>query len=94
MLLDFVYGVNEWLLERDWCRFVLVGLTALFIVASCVGAGFLYKVWRGLRRWPRWSGHRHFSPQLGAGKSGWRVAWRSRAAPTAAAALAVLLALR
>ena len=44
ILLDFVYIVNEYLLERDRCAFVLVVLTALLISGTIVGMGFLYKV--------------------------------------------------
>lgn len=44
LLLDFFYQINQWLLEREQCNFVVIGLTAFFIVGSFVGIGFLYKV--------------------------------------------------
>ena len=44
ILLDFIYAVNEWLLDRDHCAFVLVAASALLIIGSFVGLGFLYKV--------------------------------------------------
>ncbi|GAB4821842.1 hypothetical protein N2152v2_008888 [Parachlorella kessleri] len=43
LLLDFIYRINEWLLERERCSCVIVGLTGLLIVGSFVGSGFLYK---------------------------------------------------
>lgn len=42
IVLDFVYMVNEWLLEREKCAFTLIASSFLFIVASFVGIGFLY----------------------------------------------------
>lgn len=50
LLLDFFYRVNEWLLERRSCNAVTVTLTAICIVGSFVGIGFLYKV-RGSNAW-------------------------------------------
>lgn len=44
VLLDFIYQVNEWLLERDNCAPVLVGVTGVLIAGTLVGMGFLYKV--------------------------------------------------
>lgn len=49
VLLDFVYFVNEWLLERDHCQVALIGLTGALLVGTFVGAGFLYKV----STWPQ-----------------------------------------
>jgi hypothetical protein len=51
--LDFIYQVNEWLLERDHCAVALVALTSLLIIGTCVGMGFLYKV-RVCKRERRW----------------------------------------
>lgn len=44
ILLEFIYVVNEWLLERDQCAWALVASTALLICGSFVGIGFLYHV--------------------------------------------------
>lgn len=44
ILLDLVYSVNEWLLERERCAFTLVSATVLLICGSLVGIGFLYNV--------------------------------------------------
>jgi serine incorporator 1/3 len=47
ILLEFVYAINEWLLERDdaFARVMLVASTLLLIVGSIVGLGFLYTYW-------------------------------------------------
>ncbi|PRW59950.1 putative serine incorporator [Chlorella sorokiniana] len=45
ILLDFIYVVNEWLLERDQCAWALVASTALLICGAFVGIGFLYHYW-------------------------------------------------
>lgn len=42
IILEFVYVVNEWLLEREKCAFTLVVATLLMIAGSFVGIGFLY----------------------------------------------------
>lgn len=57
ILLDFIYQINEYLLERDHCAIALVALTALLIAGTCVGMGFLYKVRAGGRAALR---RRHF----------------------------------
>ena len=44
IILEFVYVVNEWLLEREKCAFTLVAATLLMIAGSFVGIGFLYHV--------------------------------------------------
>lgn len=46
IILDFIYSVNEWLLERKRCAFTLVSATLLLICGSLVGIGFLYNVRR------------------------------------------------
>eukprot|EP00887_Chlorella_sp_A99_P006525 scaffold3.g6525.t1 len=43
ILLDFVYDANDWLLGRPRCAFALVAGSALLIVGSFVGAGFMFK---------------------------------------------------
>lgn len=43
ILLDFIYIVNEWLLDREW-HWAMIIATALLICGSIVGTGFLYKV--------------------------------------------------
>lgn len=47
ILLEFVYVVNEYLLDRDdnLARTALVSLSFLLIVGSLVGIGFLYHFW-------------------------------------------------
>lgn len=42
IILDFIYSVNEWLVERERCAFTLVSATVLLICGSLVGIGFLY----------------------------------------------------
>ena len=37
--------MNEYLLERDACAPVLIGLAGVLIAGSIVGMGFLYKYW-------------------------------------------------
>lgn len=44
ILLDSVYKLNEYLLERDQCAFTLIALTVVMIAGTIVGMGFLYKV--------------------------------------------------
>lgn len=44
ILLEFIYSINEYLLERDNCAFVLITVTGMLIAGSLVGMGFLYKV--------------------------------------------------
>jgi Serine incorporator (Serinc) len=44
ILLDSVYKLNEYLLEREQCAFTLIALTVVMIVGTIVGMGFLYKV--------------------------------------------------
>ncbi len=46
ILLDSVYKLNEYLLERDQCAFTLIALTVVMIAGTFVGMGFLYKVRR------------------------------------------------
>jgi serine incorporator 1/3 len=47
ILLEFIYGMNEYLLERDdrCSAFTLVAASATLIAGSIVGMGFLYKYW-------------------------------------------------
>jgi hypothetical protein len=45
ILLDSVYKLNEYLLEREQCTFTLIALTMVMIVGTIVGMGFLYKYW-------------------------------------------------
>jgi len=45
ILLDFIYNINEYLLERDRAAPILIGLTFILIAGSIVGMGFLYKYW-------------------------------------------------
>lgn len=47
ILLEFIYSINEYLLERDdWIsRTALIFLSFLLIVGSIVGLGFLYAFW-------------------------------------------------
>lgn len=51
ILLEFIYVVNEWLLERDQCAWALVASTALLVCGSFVGIGFLYHVSPAVWHW-------------------------------------------
>ena len=42
IILDFIYVVNAWLVERRSCAFPLVAVTLLLICGSFVGIGFLF----------------------------------------------------
>ena len=44
IFLDVIYQLNEYLLAREQCAFALISITALCIVGTIVGMGFLYKV--------------------------------------------------
>lgn len=44
IILDSVYKVNEYLLDREQCAFTLIALTVVMISGTIVGMGFLYKV--------------------------------------------------
>jgi hypothetical protein len=45
ILLDSVYKLNEYLIEREQCAFTLISLTLVLIAGTVVGMGFLYKYW-------------------------------------------------